>query len=471
MSVPLSARWSDSLGFWFYLDRAGPGGVGGWIAPRNKLESDRITVRFKGAQVQSKLERDDKLLAGRALFRFSVALPFPSFSRATFGVAGKTISVLVLTRARGAPLVLPAPPPAPSTIEPRASPQGRTLLVLAPIDWAFRRQRSQQLTLALGKHYAAAFYLGPASLRLHGAPYQTSEGVVLPLIGAAPDCDFAQRRLSDAEAQACADGLNALLGGSEADVIVQFPSWRPVARRIWRAREIYDCIDDHAHLPQVRTSLEGDERSLAERSALCLATSAPLEQRLRALGARNVLLAPNAAPTPAPAAWPHDRDAAIVYLGAVEDWFDFDLLNAAAKAVPSAEIRVIGACKVLPPLGLPRRVRFLGELDHARAMEALRRARVGIIPFRKSPLIEAVNPVKAYEYLAAGLPVVMTAMGGDELARAPGIHVAETAEGFAAAVSSLYANTSRDARLAFASWAERETWDVRAAQILSQLNG
>jgi glycosyltransferase involved in cell wall biosynthesis len=467
---PFASRWSEAQGFWFYLDRAGPSGIGGWIAPCEPLGDDWIDVQFGGVRLHAPLKRDTDAVGGRALYRFRIPLPFPRRAHVMFGIGGKTLSALVLCRRGAAPLTIPAPQGRWRSVLTTTFAPGRALVVLAPIDWSFRRQRSQQLTQALSRHYAATYYLGPASLQLEGAPFEV-DGVALPLLAAAPTCDFAERGLTDEEAEACAEEINALLGEEEPfDVLVQFPSWHAVTKRLPRGRLIYDCIDDHAQLPHISAPLEDNERALAQKAALCVATSETLRSRLTSLGARNVLLAPNAAQPPEPNAWPHHRDAAIAYLGAVEAWFDFALLQAAALAVPEAQVRIIGACSVAPPPGLSKRIRFLGEHDHASALRALQHARVGIIPFQRGALADAVNPVKAYEYLAAGLPVVMTPMGGAELANAPGVTIADSADTFAAAVARAYNETAEAERRAFAKWAESETWAARAAAIIARLN-
>lgn len=466
---PFASRWSEAQGFWFYLDRAGPGGIGGWIAPREPLDDGWIDVQF-GVRLHAPLKRDADTVGGRALYRFSIPLPFPRRAHVMFGIGGKTLSALVFCHRGTAPLTIPAPPVRWHSVLTSQFAPGHALVVLAPIDWSFRRQRSQQLTQALSKHYAATYYLGPASLQLEGAPIGV-DGVALPLLAAAPDCDFAERALTDEEAQGCAEELNALLGEAPVDVLVQFPSWHAVAKRLPRARLIYDCIDDHARLPHISAPLEESERALVQEASLSIATSAPLKQHVEALGAHDALLVPNATQPPAPSTWPHHRDAALIYLGAVEKWFDFALLQAAADAVPEAEVRVIGACNIVPPTGLSRRIKFMGEMDYPNAMQALTHVRVGLIPFRRDALTAAVNPVKAYEYLAAGLPVVMTPMGGAELVHAPGVSVAETPRAFAAAVARAYAETQDHDRIAYARWAEGETWQARAAEIIARLNG
>lgn len=465
--APLSARLTAPFGAWVYLDRAGPAGLGGWIAPSTALETDAIEIIVGGACVQAPLRRDVTPIDGRPLYRFACALPLANANLVTLRFGTKTISLLTLHRGEGrAPLFAPAPIHAAPTVASSPAP-GRTLVVLAPIDWSFRRQRSQQLTAALAAHYDATLYLGPASLRLQGDAFAVESGAVrLPLLGTAADANFSERALTDAEADATAEALRAIIGDG-ADIVVQFPSWSAVAQRLTGARVIYDCIDLHAALPHLTASLAESEAALAHRAALCTATSAPLLQHLRDLGATAVLLAPNAAPPPQVKAWPVRRAASVLYVGAVESWFDFALIEALARAMPATAIEIIGACGLTPP-SLPRNVVFLGERSHAHAAKAMMQARVGVIPFKRDALISAVNPVKAYEYLAAGLPVVMTPMGGDELADAPGVHVVEDAAAFVAAVQAAY-DTPAEVRRSYAAWAETHTWAARAQLIVDRL--
>lgn len=466
--APLASKWTDPLGYWLYLDRAGPTGLGGWIAPREALASARIDISCAGARFRARLGKDAEPLEGRPLYRFDCALPLPQRFFLSLAFDGRAISLFAAYRGGAlAPLVLPAPPMA-RQANTKSHPPGRTLIVLAPIDWSFRQQRSQHLTRALSAHYARTLYLGPASLHLAGSGFEV-DGVTLNLLGSAPDCDFSERVLSEEEASACANALRVEIGDAPVDVLVQFPSWGVVAAKLPGARIIYDCIDRHASLPHVAAPIEAAEDALAHEAALCLATSAPLLERLGALGARQIMLAPNATSHPRVDTWPSQRAPTIAYLGAIETWFDFELIEEVANAIPEARVQIIGQVNVTPPTGLPRNIVFAGEKDHAAATRALTRARVGIIPFKRGALTEAVNPVKAYEYLAAGLPVVMTPMGGPELAEAPGITVADTAQAFAAGVRAVYLNTTDADRLRFAHWAKGQTWSARADAIVERL--
>lgn len=466
--APRAARMMAPFGAWIYLDRAGPNGLGGWIALPQALKASSIEIVVGGVRVRAPLRPDAEPIEGRALYRFTCALPLAERNLVTLRFGERSVSLFTVHRGqRAAPLFAPAPFQAAQSAAPSPV-RGRTLVVLAPIDWSFRRQRSQQLTAALAAHFDATLYLGPASLQLSGEAFPADGGAVrLPLLGTAPDCDFSERALADAEAEATVAALQTHIGDG-ADVLVQFPSWQAVARRLSGARIIYDCIDFHAALPHVTAPLAESERALAHNAALCLATSGPLLEHVRALGANQALLSPNATPAPQLKAWPMRRSASVLYVGAVESWFDFALIEALARAMPETAIEIIGQCGVELPRGLPRNVVFLGERSHAHASKAMMQARVGIIPFKRDALVGAVNPVKAYEYLAAGLPVVMTPMGGDELATAPGVSTVDAADAFVAAVKAAYTTADEDRR-SYAAWAETQTWDARARQIVERL--
>src|SRR6202035_2876551 len=104
-------------------------------------------------------------------------------------------------------------------------------------------------------------------------------------------------------------------------------------------------------------------------------------------------------------------------------------------------------------------VRFLGELAYADLPRVASAFDVGILPFKVTPLTEAADPVKVYEMLAAGLPVV--AVDLPELRRlAPLVALARTPEEFAARVDEALAEplSLRETRRQAArrcSWVER----------------
>ena len=99
-----------------------------------------------------------------------------------------------------------------------------------------------------------------------------------------------------------------------------------------------------------------------------------------------------------------------LYVGAMDFWFDFNLVNYAAKKLPKISFVLIGpdimAKSKIEPV---KNIYILGSRAYDRLPGYLHNANVGIIPFNVKgypTLINSVNPLKLYEYMACGLPVV-----------------------------------------------------------------
>ncbi|MFH5183810.1 glycosyltransferase [Paenibacillus sp. TAB 01] len=152
-----------------------------------------------------------------------------------------------------------------------------------------------------------------------------------------------------------------------------------------------------------------------------------------------------------------------VYIGAWAPWVDDMLLRRLADAIPDVEVLVIG-----PEFGKPfprhvpnKRLRFLGLKPHAELAHYIRQADVLLLPFRIMPVTLSTNPVKLYEYLAAGKPVVSTALPEARLLQ-PEVDVAATHGAFIELVRHrLQHPGDASARTALAL---KHTWEHRAAQ-------
>jgi hypothetical protein len=98
-----------------------------------------------------------------------------------------------------------------------------------------------------------------------------------------------------------------------------------------------------------------------------------------------------------------------VYVGAITHWLDFDSINRIAKIIGSfnGELLIIGQIedpRICALLAFEW-VQLMGELRHEEAMLLMNTAVAGLIPFTKTPLTDAVDPIKVYEYLEHGLTV------------------------------------------------------------------
>ena len=152
----------------------------------------------------------------------------------------------------------------------------------------------------------------------------------------------------------------------------------------------------------------------------------------------------------------------IGYYGALEDWIDTDLVADLAERRPDWRFVLVGrpVSADVSRLGRLPNVALPGEQPYAAIPGWLYRFDVAIIPFKRTPLTEATNPVKAYEVLAAGKPIVSVPIP-EMQAMASLVRLASNAEEFERQVEDALRPEDPaliEARRAFArehTWADR----------------
>jgi glycosyltransferase involved in cell wall biosynthesis len=245
-------------------------------------------------------------------------------------------------------------------------------------------------------------------------------------------------------------------------------------------RVVYHCVDDIAAQEGIdAASFAAAERRFAGRADLVIASSPALAERMRGLSG-HVLYAPNVADTtlfasaleagpvdPQLSALPKPR---LVFVGAIaEKKLDFDLLGALADTRPDWTLALVGPVGLGDPgtdvsaLAARPNVHLLGARAQAVLPEVLRGAAVGLIPYQRSRLTDSIFPMKVYEYLAAGLPVVAT--GLPALAGVEGVALVGSVESTVAAIERALASNSPEHRRALSDAARGRSWEARLAEI------
>jgi glycosyltransferase involved in cell wall biosynthesis len=188
---------------------------------------------------------------------------------------------------------------------------------------------------------------------------------------------------------------------------------------------VYHCVDDVAAQKGVDAdSFREAEERFAKRADLVLASAPALAERMRTLS-DHVLYAPNVADTATFATalesgpvdeaiekLPHPR---LVFQGAiVATKLDVQLLAEVAKLRPDWSIVLVGPRGAgdptgdLSPLDEAPNIHQIGPRLANDLPKVLRGADIGLIPYAINDLTRSVFPMKVYEYLAAGLPVLAT---------------------------------------------------------------
>jgi glycosyltransferase involved in cell wall biosynthesis len=261
----------------------------------------------------------------------------------------------------------------------------------------------------------------------------------------------------------------------QAEVLVE--SLRP-------SQVVYHCVDDMAAQKGIDgPSFRAAEARFAASADLVFASSAPLAERLAQVS-DHVVAMTNVADTErfagalgdgpvdaGIAALPHPR---IVFTGAiVRTKLNFELLVALARTRPGWSIALVGPIGPGDPstdvsaLRREPNVHLLGKRRYEELPDVLRGADAALIPYDINELTASIFPMKVYEYLAAGLPVVTTPL--PSLAGVEGIVTAADAEATVAALEELLEADGPEARADRSRLAESHSWENRLDEIAEAL--
>jgi glycosyltransferase involved in cell wall biosynthesis len=243
---------------------------------------------------------------------------------------------------------------------------------------------------------------------------------------------------------------------------------------------VYHCVDDVAAQKGVDAeSFRAAEERFARRADLVLASAPALAERMRTLS-DHVLYAPNVADTGAfaTALEPGPVDPAIeglprprlVFQGAiVATKLDVQLLAEVAKLRPDWSIVLVGPRGAgdptgdLSPLDQAPNIHQIGPRQANDLPQVLRGADIGLIPYAINDLTRSVFPMKVYEYLAAGLPVLATPLPA--LAGVKGIETIASAEELVGACEREMAIDSPEDRRERSYAAAAHSWETRIEEI------
>ena len=206
-------------------------------------------------------------------------------------------------------------------------------------------------------------------------------------------------------------------------LVIDHPQFCNLDRIVGASRLAYRATDLYREM-HGRRIVDDLERRLLERVDCAIATSEPVAQRLREHGAAHPEVIENGAevahfakPAPRPVEYSASQNYRAVYAGAIDFRFDAALVARLATARPDVEFVIIGAGNVTMPTPILANLRWLGTRPYALLPAYLQHADVGLLPLSSHPANAGRNPMKLYEYAAAGLAVLATRT--PELARRP----------------------------------------------------
>jgi GT2 family glycosyltransferase len=261
---------------------------------------------------------------------------------------------------------------------------------------------------------------------------------------------------------------------SASIAIVHHPFWWPVASQLSNTGVVYDCIDHHSGFSNASTRVLELEASLIAGADLVVATSERLWARHAASARRSVVIRNGTDfdhfAAVAGAADGRGPRPVVGYYGAIAEWFDAELVASVAAALPDCDFVLIGATAGadVSALRTAKNVRLIGEIPYRDLPAYAASFDVCMIPFRINDLTLNTNPVKVYEYLSMGKPVVSVRLPELALLSAH-VRIADTADDFCRHIRESLAENSTAAIEHRREFARQHTWAARVDQFEAEV--
>ncbi len=333
----------------------------------------------------------------------------------------------------------------------------RTLLCFSHLRWSFVFQRPQHLMTTFARTMNVVFWEEP----VFGGP-DTRACLVVDMdpSGVEVATPHLPGNLSGPAIEAALRGLlNGHIEGRRGPLVRWYytPMMLGFSRHLAADCTVYDCMDELANFRFAPDDLLAREAELLAAADLVFTGGWSLYEAKRerhpsvhafpsSVDTAHFAAARGAVEDPADqAALPHPR---LGYYGVIDERMDLGLVAALAERHPDWSIVMLGPVVKLDEADLPRapNIHWLGGKDYADLPRYAAGWDVALMPFALNDATRFISPTKTPEYLAAGLPVISTAVPDVErlYGEVDGVFIAERGPAFTAACEAALA-LGRDA--------------------------
>lgn len=343
------------------------------------------------------------------------------------------------------------------------------LVVFCHLRWDFVYQRPQHLISRLSKHYRTLFVEEPWH-----RPDRTEHAV-----RAVSDRLTVLQPNTDRIEEVGASVLDHLGGSAVSTVWMYSPSFLPALDALTTDTLVYDCMDELSLFRGAPPALVAQEQQLLARADVvftggrslyeakqpyhdrvyCFPSSVDREHFARALDPSLSL----------PEAIAHIPTPIVGYFGVIDERVDLRLLDDTAALRPSVHFVMIGPLAKIGEGDLPRRanIHYLGMRDYADLPQYLRAFAVAMMPFALNDATKFISPTKTLEYMAAGKPIISTAVRDVVREYADTVAIVATAEAFAQAIDAALSPGAQAPD--YQAILDRTSWDATAERMQSIL--
>lgn len=344
------------------------------------------------------------------------------------------------------------------TLRAAASADAAPIIVHCHLRWDFVWQRPQQIFSRLARHHPIIFI--EEARRANCLPaVEITEAYpnlwrVVPVLGSQP-------MTYDAECEAILPMLRERLEAEGfcparlADSVQWFYSPMPAPRMLGlfgTQTVVYDCMDELANFRFAPPDIVERERFLLENADVVFTGGYRLFEAKSRYHPNTHFFGcgvdvdhygrarqPQTELPPEVADLPHP---VFGYFGVIDERIDYDLLARLAQEFPGGSVVMVGPFAKVDPATLPKfaNLHWLGQRAYSDLPALVKSFDVCLMPFALNEATQYINPTKTLEYMAAGKPIVSTAVPDVVRNFTPVVAIANSPEEFIEAARSASAN-------------------------------
>lgn len=254
--------------------------------------------------------------------------------------------------------------------------------------------------------------------------------------------------------------------------LVVTPYWYEIIDRLQFSMLIYDCIDDVKVFCKEKhiAYFTGLQRKLVKKSDLTIISAQKLRDDIIGVdkkakieyianGVDADFFIEQAKLVQTPEDLKNIPKPVIGFIGSLFHWVDIDLIAQTAQTYPDYSFVLVGPVHEITIPKLPN-IYHLGAKPYADIPAYVNTFDVCLIPFIRDPLSDKVDPIKVYEYLALGKPVVAINLPELEKMRAL-IYLAKDDNQFIAMTKQAAFENNPEIRDKRIQYAKENSWDAR----------
>ncbi|TRW27184.1 glycosyltransferase family 1 protein [Flavobacterium zepuense] len=234
---------------------------------------------------------------------------------------------------------------------------------------------------------------------------------------------------------------------------------------------VYDCMDELSLFKGAPEKLVSQERSLMDRADIVFTGGKSLYES-KVKHHENVYCFPSSVDRDHFSkalnglAIPEDivtiKSPIVGYFGVIDERINLDLLKETAILKPEVSFVMIGPLAKIGEHDLPRlhNIHYLGMKDYKELPGYLKAFSIAMMPFALNDATKYISPTKTLEYMAAGKPIISTAIYDVVRDYSEDVTIISNSGEFSKAIDAMLANNNVLNPTDYSDILEKTSWDV-----------